>query len=209
MKHLLIIISVIALLTITGCTKVTIPDDVQDKPVPDADIDSCEIDSDCICGGIDTNTDRCFMGSVDYYEKYVDKSRDCPDFCTGIAGNLVMRCIDNKCIQIYGCLMDKDCRSDQMCINNKCTGVEDLPVQVTDPETEQEIDAGCGSDSDCRTGGCSGQLCEPKSKEPRMTTCEFLPEYVCYDDIDCGCIDGKCAWKEDDSFRSCIQQARS
>jgi hypothetical protein len=43
----------------------------------------CKQDSDCACG-VHVTTGECFYGNEDY----VDTSRQCPDFCTGIAGNL-------------------------------------------------------------------------------------------------------------------------
>lgn len=199
MRYIIPVIAIMISLLLIGCSADTSVPDKEDQESPEVtSYDSCSTDDDCICGGIDTQTDRCFMGSKDYYEKHVDKSKDCPDFCGGIEGNLVMRCIDNKCIQIYECLVDKDCEPQEMCINNRCAGA----TQQADPDAE------CSSDSDCRTGGCSGQLCEPKSREPMVTTCEFLPEYGCYDDIECGCVDGACSWKEDAAFKDCIEEAR-
>lgn len=58
----------------------------------------CEKDSECVCGGIDRNTGECFVGNNWYYDRFVDKTQQCPDFCTGIAGNLEVRCVDNKCV---------------------------------------------------------------------------------------------------------------
>ena len=60
----------------------------------------CERDSDCICGGIDRNTDDCFIGNKWYYDRFVDKTQQCPDFCTGITGELQVRCVDNTCGQV-------------------------------------------------------------------------------------------------------------
>jgi len=57
----------------------------------------CQIDEDCVCGGIDMNTGDCFVGNRAYYETNVDTSRDCPDFCTGIAGHLATKCVNNVC----------------------------------------------------------------------------------------------------------------
>lgn len=54
----------------------------------------CNIDKDCACG-LHTETGECFYGNVNY----VDASEHCPDFCNGIAGNLVIKCIDNICTQ--------------------------------------------------------------------------------------------------------------
>jgi eight-cysteine-cluster-containing protein len=54
--------------------------------------------------------------------------------------------------------------------------------------------ASCSSNSDCGTGGCSGQVCEGKD-EGTLTTCQMKD---CYKDEDygvsCGCVNGKCRW---------------
>ena len=60
----------------------------------------CNVDADCVCGGIDPKTDNCFVGNKLYDSKYVDHSRDCADFCTGIAGHLETKCVDHKCQNI-------------------------------------------------------------------------------------------------------------
>lgn len=57
----------------------------------------CNVDADCTCGGLDKNTGECFVGNKLYASKFVDFSKDCPDFCTGIAGHLETRCVSNKC----------------------------------------------------------------------------------------------------------------
>ena len=54
----------------------------------------CEQDSDCACGK-SIETGDCFYGN----KAFVDTSQQCPDFCTGIAGNLVIECVDNTCKQ--------------------------------------------------------------------------------------------------------------
>lgn len=58
---------------------------------------SCVVDSDCVCGGIDKATDDCFVGNKDYAKDNVDFGRDCPDFCAGIAGHLETKCVKNTC----------------------------------------------------------------------------------------------------------------
>jgi len=55
----------------------------------------CEEDSDCACGRrIDTN--ECFYGS----KELVNIEQQCPDYCSGIAGNFVLKCTDNQCTQV-------------------------------------------------------------------------------------------------------------
>jgi len=53
----------------------------------------------------------------------------------------------------------------------------------------------CSGNSDCMTGGCSGQVCQSKNEEPVATTCEYVD---CYDaesyGLSCGCVNGRCEW---------------
>lgn len=52
----------------------------------------------------------------------------------------------------------------------------------------------CSKDSDCQTGGCSGQVCE-RVGEGTITTCEFRDCYRAENyNLTCQCIDGKCQW---------------
>jgi len=55
----------------------------------------CELDEHCACG-THVETKECFIGNVDF----VNIKEQCPNFCTGIAGHLEVRCIENKCGQI-------------------------------------------------------------------------------------------------------------
>ncbi len=55
----------------------------------------CNFDEDCACG-IHKETSECFYGN----KAYVDTNQQCPDFCTGIAGNLIIKCVNNECMQV-------------------------------------------------------------------------------------------------------------
>lgn len=54
----------------------------------------------------------------------------------------------------------------------------------------------CIVDEDCIAGGCSGQVCQSKSEEPIITTCEYRD---CYNDktygVNCKCVNSKCQWQ--------------
>lgn len=54
----------------------------------------CVADSDCACG-VHKETGDCFVGN----KKYVKAGVSCqwPDFCTGISGEMKVRCVDNQC----------------------------------------------------------------------------------------------------------------
>lgn len=54
----------------------------------------------------------------------------------------------------------------------------------------------------CRPTGCSGQIC---ADEDVVTTCEFLPEYACYDGAECARQDdGACGWTETTELLECL-----
>jgi hypothetical protein len=120
MKKVFFAVLIVLLVCAIGCAKQHAPAAKTSSPTQSS-MSSCKVDSDCVCGGVDKASGMCFMGNKDYYDKNVDKSKQCPDFCTGIAGNLVMRCIDNRCIQMFECISDMDCQSGS-CINNRCAG---------------------------------------------------------------------------------------
>lgn len=52
----------------------------------------CNQDSDCACG-VSKATGECAVGSTED----IDTSQQCPDFCTGIAGNFETRCVQRQC----------------------------------------------------------------------------------------------------------------
>jgi eight-cysteine-cluster-containing protein len=163
----------------------------------------CQTDSDCVCGGTDRTTGRCFLGSKEYYEKYVDSSKECPDFCSGIEGNLVVKCgIDNRCFQSYQCMKDIECEEGKRCLGNKC--VEGENAQNSEQNSE-DTGKECVKDDDCKRAGCSAQLCVPKTENP-MSTCEYKDEYACLEKANCRCFEGWCEWEENKEYSDCVNQ---
>jgi eight-cysteine-cluster-containing protein len=64
----------------------------------------------------------------------------------------------------------------------------------------------CVDDSDCAIGGCSGEICANKEIAKEIVTpCIWKEEYACFKLTSCGCVDGKCKWKENKEFLKCIQ----
>jgi hypothetical protein len=53
----------------------------------------CASDSDCACG-VNIKTGDCFFGN----KNFVNVSRQCPDFCNGIAANIEIRCVNSTCV---------------------------------------------------------------------------------------------------------------
>lgn len=61
----------------------------------------------------------------------------------------------------------------------------------------------------CFVGGCSGQVCSDQ-QDGLVTTCEFRPEYACYQDDDAVCErqpSGQCGWTPTPELNSCLGQS--
>jgi eight-cysteine-cluster-containing protein len=76
------------------------------------------------------------------------------------------------------------------------------------PTVPENTTAECFVDADCKSAGCSGQVCTTNEKATDLiTTCEYKEEYGCYKLTSCSCNMGKCGWKENDELKSCIEKA--
>jgi len=75
-------------------------------------------------------------------------------------------------------------------------------------ENNELSEGECITSSDCVIGGCSGTICQSKNREPVYTTCEYMPEYACYKQINCGCISGKCQWDKSAGFDRCVLEKK-
>ncbi|MBA2545179.1 MAG: hypothetical protein H0V17_36390 [Deltaproteobacteria bacterium] len=59
------------------------------------------------------------------------------------------------------------------------------------------------NDAACFVGGCSGQVCS--DQEGVITTCEFRPEFACFQDATCERqADGGCGWTETAELQTCL-----
>ena len=85
LKSLTILILIFCSVIITSCK----------KDVPLENEKYCSSDTNCACG-THKETGDCFFGNI----QYVNTMKQCPDFCTGIAGNLQLKCINNTCRQV-------------------------------------------------------------------------------------------------------------
>lgn len=94
----------------------------------------------------------------------------------------------------------------EMWFAEKNTTMEPLPpVRVGEPgiDTPQVVGDGC------MVGGCSGQLCgDGMLKSDLITTCEYRPEYACYQSATCERQrDGQCGWTTTPKLTQCLQAA--
>ena len=136
---------------------------------------SCVQDYDCVCGGIDKATKQCFVGNVKYYHSgAVDISKDCPDFCTGIAGNLVTKCVENICMNVNKntfpeCSVNYDCVPSSCCHASSCVSKASAPkcegVFCTQQCAPGTLD--CGGSCACEAKRCvTKNLYQQESEVP-------------------------------------------
>jgi hypothetical protein len=63
---------------------------------------------------------------------------------------------------------------------------------------------GGGAAGACIKTGCSGTVCAEPGKDV-VTTCEFRPEYACYNDAKCERqADGACGWTQTPALAACL-----
>lgn len=56
----------------------------------------CESDNDCACG-VDKETGECAFGN----KEYILEIKQCPDFCSGVGGNMRIKCVNNTCLPLF------------------------------------------------------------------------------------------------------------
>jgi eight-cysteine-cluster-containing protein len=86
--------------------------------------------------------------------------------------------------------------SDDGC--NVCTCLDDGSWACTEIACPE-----CRDDADCVIGGCSGEVC---ARERLGSACIWLPEFQCYQQANCGCIQGSCAWGPPDQVQACLDR---
>jgi len=72
------------------------------------------------------------------------------------------------------------------------------------PTTTGSGSAPAPAANDCIKTGCSGIICAEPGND-QMSTCEFKPEYACYQKAACERqTDGKCGWTQSDELVACL-----
>lgn len=55
----------------------------------------------------------------------------------------------------------------------------------------------------CFIGGCNSEICS--DQEGMMSTCEYRPEYACYETAQCGRGEGgACGWRQTPELTACL-----
>ncbi len=82
---------------------------------------ACRSDQDCACG-VDRETGECALGN----RAFIDEDGQCPDFCEGIGGHLIILCEEERCVQ----RPFWDCRRHEDCMRTGCSGQICAPEMI-------------------------------------------------------------------------------
>jgi hypothetical protein len=78
----------------------------------------------------------------------------------------------------------------------------DATTPAADGSATAGDDATAGDAAQCRPTGCSATVC---ADEDVVTTCEFRPEYACYQKATCERQpDGQCGWTKSAELDACL-----
>ncbi len=137
----------------------------------------------------------------------VDPNDDDPAFCGGIAN---IQCPTGQHCELMGDFPDAggSCQPGSG-DGGMCGGIAGFAcMEGLDCFMEDTFPDAAGTCVEpCVPAGCSGQVCALQSEAPGIiTTCEALPEYICFGETSCGHFgaDGACAWQETDAFLACL-----
>ncbi|GEM_PF-4362573 len=151
-------------------------------------------DSEAACEGPATLGEQCSM-----YGRQCDTDLECqfvcPDGSNDPNCNLGIN-PTGTCIQPSICTDGDTQAADDACNTCTCTGGQWACTEIACGDQ-------CESDADCMITGCSGQICSDRAV---ITTCQALPEYICYNEptTQCGCNNGSCGWAQSDALDSCL-----
>ncbi len=136
--------------------------------------DYCERDSDCY-----RQVKCCDCGLGEYVNKY---NLDNPI------------CTSPRCLCPISDTIGK-------CAGNRCIATPAMPIT---PDNESKKPGFCGwstngtcaGDLDCKSGGCSNQVCQSVNEPSVVTTCIFSE---CFDarsyGVLCRCVNSRCSWE--------------
>ncbi len=140
-----------------------------------------------------------------------------PDLCSYLSEELQADCYIEfawKYKDTSYCSPIQDPAKQQECISVITEPEEEPAIEEDMEEAEEETElepegTDCSVDSDCVIAGCSSHLCVPTSLSDVVTTCEYLEEYDCLPLSTCGCVNGQCAWDENQEYLNCLDEESS
>ena len=166
-------------------------------------VDTCESDADCFVGGCSgqlCTSDSGMASTCEWLDEYA-----CYDESITSCGCFEGQCGWEQTEALSTCLESPPCLEGETKLDedgcNSCTCSSEGQWLCTQRDC-QALE--CETNADCFVGGCSGQLCT--SGGSMDSTCEWLPEYACYDEsiTQCGCFEGQCGWEETEALAECL-----
>ncbi|MDD5096121.1 MAG: eight-cysteine-cluster domain-containing protein [Candidatus ainarchaeum sp.] len=157
----------------------------------------------CIAGN---NTDRCIAEAAVSWKNpglCVDSGTQ-QDFCyinaglgaedPSVCGNVSAGLRDGCYLEFANLLQDA----------SYCERITDAALRQQCDDLNISVAGECSADADCMRTGCSSQLCVPTGNSDVVDTCEYGPEYACLAQTSCGCVEGRCSWRQTPDYLNCL-----
>lgn len=133
---------------------------------------------------------KAVVGQINSFEECVE------------AGYGTLEIFPEKCITPNGRSFTKEYPPEVLEELNQIQG--NSSPDESEPQSWQDEDRSPGAYDGCVITGCSSQVC---AEEEIATTCEFRPEYACYDSAICERqASGECGWTQTSESQSCLIQ---
>lgn len=93
-----------------------------------------------------------------------------------------------------------------------CNEAAAMGVRTAAEEKERvrrlEASKNCAMDDDCAVAGNAGQFCVPKN-DTRVFSDETSPLFACLKDVQCGCNEGFCGFRKNDTYYECVGEVET
>lgn len=162
-----------------------------------------------------------FGGTAAYFKGKIDNIPETYEECTKLKGSRSQHSIPDVCItldgnyfvqpiqdengnSIFALLTPSQPRPTSVPSENPTSIPQTLPTAVPTQATQGNTLL------TCKRSGCSGQVCVDISAEEVLTTCEYRPEYACYQEAPCERQpDGQCGFTPSAALTQCVQEKQA
>lgn len=126
--------------------------------------------------------------------------RSCNDLCIEDYNQPAIECLPP--VGWLNCYKNSTCQRQN---NGRCGWTNDATVQTC--LNQQDINYN-STNSGCKIGGCSGELCGLDNGEGLVSSCIYKPEYSCYKNATCAKTGTTCGWIQTDALSNCIANTK-
>lgn len=140
-----------------------------------------------------------FGSATVYFKTRIEGIPQDYEQCVKRTGSRLEKSIPSICITLEGNYFIQPITDEQGNPLIALPTVSLAPTEAIVSPTPHSIDRGC------KRAGCNGQLCIDANSQDKVSSCDFKPEYVCYQKAQCERqLDGDCGFTPSDELSQCL-----